>query len=229
MSLYTPFPDDTFQKQGILLVFVFYYFKVITYVMNSLHRPRLIFVTNNKHKFEEISHVIGEMVELQSLADIGFEGELPEEQGTLEGNAAQKAFLIYDRYGVNCFADDTGLEIEALLGEPGVHSARYAGINCSFEDNVNKVLLKMAGKVNRGARFRTVIALIENGNLRFFQGEVRGMIITEKRGSKGFGYDPIFRPVGYQQTFAEMSLDDKNLISHRAMAVNTLLAYISQT
>lgn len=196
--------------------------------MNSLYRPRLIFVTNNRHKYEEIDHVIGKRIDLLDLNNIGFVGEIPEEQDTIEGNAAQKAFFIYDRYGINCFADDTGLEIEALSGEPGVHSARYAGVACSFQDNVKKVLLKMAGQPNRRARFRTVIALIENGNLRFFLGEVGGIIITEERGSKGFGYDPIFQPDGYKQTFAEMSLKDKNMISHRAMAVNALLNYFSQ-
>ncbi len=197
--------------------------------MKSIEKPRLIFATNNKHKFEEISHVIGDKVELLNLADIGFEGEIPEEQETLEGNAAQKACFIYNLYGTDCFADDTGLEIEALQGEPGTYSARYAGENCNFEDNMNKVLQKMIGMTNRKARFRTVIALVEKGHLTVFQGEIRGVITIEKRGLKGFGYDPIFQPEGNSETFAEMSLARKNQISHRALAMNELLRHFSQT
>jgi XTP/dITP diphosphohydrolase len=192
------------------------------------HLPSLVFATGNQHKFDEINHVLGNRVKLQSLLDLGFNGEIPEEMYTLEGNAAQKALFIYRKFGMDCFADDTGLEIEALNGEPGVFSARYAGKNCSFEDNMNKVLQKMIGKNNRNARFRTVIALVENGQLRYFKGEVQGTIIREKRGTAGFGYDPIFRPEGFSQTFAEMSLADKNLISHRARAINQLLQYFSR-
>jgi XTP/dITP diphosphohydrolase len=197
--------------------------------MEKRKKPLLIVATNNKHKFEEIRQVIGEKVELQNLTDIGFEGEIPEEQDTLEGNAAQKAFFIYNRYGLNCFADDTGLEIDSLGGEPGVFSARYAGENCTFEDNMDKVLKKMTGKTDRRARFRTVIALVENGHLTYFQGEIHGIILHEKRGKKGFGYDPIFQPEGHQKTFAEMSLAGKNQISHRALAMNELLEYFSRT
>lgn len=192
------------------------------------HSKPMVFATNNKHKFDEINHVLGNRVKLQSLLDLGFTGEIPEEMHTLEGNAAQKALFIYSKFGLDCFADDTGLEIEALDGEPGVFSARYAGKNCSFEDNMNKVLQKMEGKTNRNARFRTVIALAESGQLRYFEGEVRGTIIQERRGVKGFGYDPIFLPAGYSQTFAEMSLADKNLISHRARAVGQLMEYFSE-
>jgi XTP/dITP diphosphohydrolase len=194
-----------------------------------MEKPKLIFATNNKHKFEEISDVIGDSVELMCLADIGFQGEIPEEQETLDGNAAQKAFYIYDRYGIDCFADDTGLEIDALQGEPGTYSARYAGENCTFEDNMNKVLLKMNNVTNRAARFRTVIALVERGNLTLFQGEIRGVITTEKHGLKGFGYDPIFLPEGYDETFAEMPLAQKNRISHRAMAISELLRHFTPT
>jgi len=199
----------------------------IDYSMNDSEKS-LVFATNNKHKFDEINHAIGNKVKLQSLIDIGFTGEIPEETQTLEGNAAQKALFIYSKFGLDCFADDTGLEIEALNGEPGVFSARYAGMNCSFEDNMNKVLRKMHGKANRDARFRTVIALVEGGQLRYFVGEIRGTIVQEKRGSKGFGYDPIFLPEGYSKTFAEMSLADKNLISHRARAIDQLIQYFSQ-
>ena len=195
----------------------------------SGRKPRLIFATNNKHKVNEIRDVLGDRVELLDLSDIGFTGNIPEDQDTLEGNAAQKALYIYNRFGMNCFADDTGLEIEALHGEPGVFSARYAGENCTFEDNMNKVLEKLKDHSNRKARFRTVIALVEEGNLSFFRGEVSGSILSEKHGLKGFGYDPIFRPEGYRQTFAEMTLGDKNKISHRAKAIHELLLYISKT
>ena len=222
--------DNTIkQKQGNFLVFVFYKLKYSNCLMNAIEKPRLIFATNNKHKFEEIRHVIGDKVKLLNLENIGFKGEIPEEHDTLEGNAAQKAFHIFNQYGINCIADDTGLEIEALQGEPGVFSARYAGENCTFEDNMNKVLRKMLGKTNRKARFRTVIALVENGHLTVFQGEIKGEILAEKRGLKGFGYDPIFKPDGYDQTFAEMSLADKNRISHRALAIYELLQYFAQT
>ncbi|MBN1790898.1 MAG: RdgB/HAM1 family non-canonical purine NTP pyrophosphatase [Bacteroidales bacterium] len=195
--------------------------------MKTIEKPRLIFATNNKHKFEEIRHVIGERVELMRLADIGFNGEIPEKQETLDGNAAQKAFFIYNLYGIDCFADDTGLEIEALQGEPGTYSARYAGENCNFEDNMNKVLQKMKGVTDRKARFRTVIALVEKGSLRLFKGEIRGVITTEKLGLAGFGYDPIFMPDGFGETFAEMSLAQKNRISHRALAIQELLRYFT--
>jgi XTP/dITP diphosphohydrolase len=197
--------------------------------MSRFDKPRLIFATNNRYKFEEIRHVISDKVKLLNLADIGFKDEIPEEQDTLEGNASQKALFIFKRYGINCFSDDTGLEIEALDGEPGVFSARYAGENATFEDNMNKVLMKMQGKINRKARFRTVIALVEKGHFTIFQGEIRGVIISEKRGVQGFGYDPIFQPDGYDLTFAEMSLAEKNRISHRTMAINELLRYFSKS
>jgi XTP/dITP diphosphohydrolase len=183
----------------------------------------LVFATNNRHKLEEIRHLAGTNIQLLSLSDLGFDGEIPEEADTIEGNAAQKAWYIFDKYAMNCFADDTGLEIEALDGEPGVYSARYAGENCSFEDNLNKVLAAMEGKNMRKARFRTVIALIENGILTTFQGEITGIITREKRGSGGFGYDPVFLPDGFDRTFAEMDLAEKNRISHRAIAVHKLI------
>jgi XTP/dITP diphosphohydrolase len=187
----------------------------------------LVFATNNKHKLEEIRHLAGPHIHLLSLADLGFTGDIPEEEETIEGNAAQKAWFIYDRYRINCFADDTGLEIEALHGEPGVYSARYAGENCSFEDNMNKVLSAMEGAQNRKACFRTVIALVENGKLTTFQGEIQGIITREKHGLQGFGYDPVFQPVGFDRTFAEMDLQEKNRISHRALAVQKLIDYLT--
>lgn len=187
---------------------------------------RLIFATNNKHKFEEIKSKTGQNIHLLNLSDIGFKGEIPETHETLEENAAEKAFFIYDNYKVNCFSDDTGLEIEALNGEPGVYSARYAGEQCSFEDNMSKVLEKMIGVKNRKAKFRTVIALVENGKVIFFEGEIKGEILTEKQGDKGFGYDPIFRPEGFDITFAQMNTEEKNRISHRAIAITKLCDYL---
>lgn len=187
---------------------------------------KLVFATNNRHKLEEILHLAGPHIQLLNLKDIGFAGDIPEEATTIEGNAAQKAWFIYEKYAINCFADDTGLEIEALNGGPGVYSARYAGENCTFEDNMNKVLAAMQGKDNRKARFRTVIALIENGKLTTFQGEIKGTITPEKHGVQGFGYDPVFLPDGFDQTFAEMDLAEKNRISHRAMAVQKLIDHL---
>ncbi|HEX2395016.1 MAG TPA: RdgB/HAM1 family non-canonical purine NTP pyrophosphatase [Bacteroidales bacterium] len=187
----------------------------------------LVFATNNKHKLEEIRAILNGIVEVTGLRDIGFTGEIPEEHQTLEGNAAQKALFIYHRFGMECFADDTGLEIEALNGEPGVYSARYAGENCTFDDNMNLVLEKMKGVKNRNARFRTVIALVEKGNLVYFQGSVNGLITDEKHGKKGFGYDPIFKPEGFDRTFAEMPMHEKNSISHRAIATEALFKYLN--
>lgn len=186
----------------------------------------LVFATKNQHKTSEIQDLAGNRIHLLNLSDIGFEGDIPEEQDTLEGNATQKAFFIYNKYGLNCFADDTGLEIEALNGAPGVFSARYAGVNCSFEDNVNKVLEALSGINHRRARFRTVIALAENEKLFTFEGEINGEITWEKRGRHGFGYDPVFMPDGYNLTFAEMNLRDKNRISHRAIAFQKLISFL---
>jgi len=186
----------------------------------------LVFATNNRHKLEEIKVILKDRIVLSGLNDIGFSGEIPEEHETLEGNAAQKAFFVYDKYGWDCFADDTGLEIEALNGEPGVFSARYAGENCTFEDNMSLVLSKMERISNRKARFRTVIAFVEKGNIRYFEGTVDGIITTEKHGQNGFGYDPVFVPDGYNRTFAQMSLAEKNAISHRAKAVEAFTRYL---
>lgn len=185
-----------------------------------------VFATNNRHKLVEIREILKGIATITSLNETGFRGEIPEEQETLEGNAAQKALYIYERYKIECFADDTGLEIEALKGEPGVYSARYAGQGCTFDDNMNKVLQNLMDHSNRNARFRTVIALVEEGKVKFFEGAVDGIITYEKKGDKGFGYDPIFQPVGYSKTFAEMDPGEKNQISHRAIAVNKLLNYL---
>ncbi len=189
---------------------------------------KLVFATNNKHKQEELQAILGEKFQLLSLSDIGCNEEIPEEQPTLEGNARQKACYVFQKYNYSCFADDTGLEIEALNGEPGVYSARYAGEEKSAEANMNKVLHKMAKINNRKARFRTVISLVIEGVEKQFEGVVEGEITREKRGDSGFGYDPVFLPEGSDLTFAEMPLTDKNKISHRARAVEKLVQYLKK-
>lgn len=186
----------------------------------------LIFATNNKHKLEEITHLTNGIIEIKGLNQVNIDEDIPETHETLKENAIEKASYIYEKYGFNCFADDTGLEIDALDGRPGVYSARYAGEKSSFEDNVNKVLDEMDGCENRKARFRTVIALIVDGNIFTFEGKVEGTIIKDKLGSRGFGYDPIFLPDGFNQTFAEMDLGIKNKISHRARALQKFLEYL---
>lgn len=186
----------------------------------------LIFASNNKHKLEEIRNLLEGIVKIKSLKEIGLEGDIPETADTLEGNATQKAEWVYSRTGMDCFADDTGLEVEALNGEPGVYSARYAGENCSFADNVNKLLKALKGHSNRNARFRTAICLIENGEKKYFEGIVNGTITTIEAGNEGFGYDPIFLPEGHNKTFAEMALDIKNKISHRGRATQKLVEYL---
>ena len=186
----------------------------------------LIFASNNAHKLGEIRNLLDNTIEIQSLKDINLEGDIPETSDTLEGNATQKAEWIYSRIGQDCFADDTGLEVEALDGAPGVYSARYAGEGCSFADNVNKLLKAMKGQSNRKARFRTVICLIENGKKNYFEGIVNGTIVEKGSGNMGFGYDPIFVPDGYNISFAEMPLDEKNKISHRGLATQKLVEYL---
>ena len=178
---------------------------------------KLVFATNNAHKLEEIRAILGDKVEILSLNDIDCHADIPETADTLQGNAALKAQYIYDNYGLDCFADDTGLEVEALNGAPGIYSARYAGgEGHDSEANMKKLLSEMQDKDNRKARFRTVICLIEGGKENFFEGIVNGSIIRERKGGAGFGYDPVFMPDGYSETFAEMGNDEKNKISHRA-------------
>jgi XTP/dITP diphosphohydrolase len=184
--------------------------------------------SNNKHKIEEMSAILGSSFSFLSLEDIGCREELPETQDTLEGNARQKARFVFDRYKIPCFADDTGLEVKALNGEPGVYSARYAGPAREAEANMDLLLENLQDKSDRNARFRTVIALIDDQGEHLFEGTVEGTIIDEKRGTGGFGYDPIFKPKGYAQTFGEMPLSEKNQISHRAKAVEKLCAYLLQ-
>ncbi len=197
-------------------------------MLQQSFKPKLVFATNNKHKFKEIKDVLGNRIDLISLEDLGFTGDIPEDHPTLEANALQKASTIFNRYGLNCFADDTGLEIAALNGEPGVYAARYAGEKCTFEDNITKVLTKMTDVKDRNACFVTVIALVENGKHKIFTGKIEGEITTERKGKNGFGYDPVFMPKGYNRTFAEMSPEEKNLISHRALAVAALTDYLNK-
>ena len=188
---------------------------------------KLVFATNNAHKLEEIRAILGNKVEILSLNDINCHADIPETADTLQGNAALKAQYIYKNYGLDCFADDTGLEVEALNGAPGIYSARYAGgEGHDSEANMKKLLSEMQDKDNRKARFRTVICLIEGGEEHFFEGIVNGSIIRERKGGAGFGYDPVFMPDGYSETFAEMGNDEKNKISHRARAVKKLCEYL---
>ena len=187
----------------------------------------LIFATNNHHKITEIQSLIGDNFILKSLEQIGCTDDIPETALTLEGNALLKAQYVFNRYGKNCFADDTGLEIEALDGRPGVFSARYATDGHDFEANIDKVLEELNGIENRNARFRTVVVLILDGSVNYFEGIVNGKIINERKGIKGFGYDPVFLPDGYKLTFAEMPLAEKNKISHRARAVGKLVDFLN--
>ena len=218
----------------------------------------MVFATNNRHKILEISEMLKDIIIVKSLSDVGLSGEIPETADTLEGNALQKAMWVYERMPecksgkMACFADDTGLEVEALGGRPGVHSARYAGEHCSFDDNINKMLAEMDGQTNRRACFRTVICLIEGAksgkmraesgkrkaesgelsdaaapfSVKYFEGRVDGTILTERYGKEGFGYDPIFMPDRFAVSFAEMPLEVKNHISHRGRAVAKLVEYL---
>ena len=188
---------------------------------------KLVFATNNKHKLSEVRRLLkGKRFELLSLRDIGFEEDIPEPFKTLEANALQKARVIHKKYGLNCFSEDTGLEVTALNGEPGVKTARYAGPQRSAEANMDLVLYKLQEESDRSAQFRTVIALIINEKEYLFEGIVKGEIFTEKQGDNGFGYDPIFRPEGHSRTFAEMSSEEKNKISHRGLAVQKLIDFL---
>lgn len=189
---------------------------------------KLVFATNNKNKIKEIKHLLNNSLEILSLEDIKCFEDIPETSDTIEGNAIQKAQYVYENYGYNCFADDTGLEIEALNGEPGIYSARYAGEEKNPEMNMNKVLDKLKNVSNRNARFKTVIALIVDGKTTCFEGIVEGEITHTKSGSEGFGYDPIFMPKGYNKTYSEMSLDIKNTMSHRAIATKKLIAFLKK-
>lgn len=192
-------------------------------------KKNLVFTTNNAHKLEEIRAILGDKINILSLNDIDCHADIPETADTLEGNARLKAEYIYQHYGMDCFADDTGLEVEALNGAPGIYSARYAGgAGHDSEANMHKLLSELEGKTNRKAQFRTAICLIEGGEEHLFEGIVRGTILQERRGTAGFGYDPIFQPEGYTETFAEMGNEEKNKISHRARAAQKLVEYLNQ-
>lgn len=188
---------------------------------------KLVFATNNLHKLKEVQAIVPSHIQLLSLADINCTEDIPETSPTIEGNAIQKATYIKDNYGYDCFADDTGLEVQVLNGAPGVYSARYAGETKDSNANMNKLLENLEEKENRNAQFKTVIALYINKKLETFTGICEGTIISEKKGEQGFGYDPIFSPNGYQETFAELPLEKKNSISHRARAVKKLVEFLN--
>lgn len=188
---------------------------------------KLVFATNNRHKLEEVQQIASDTTEIVSLAEIDCHDDIPETADTLEGNALLKARYVKENFGFDCFADDTGLEVEALDNAPGVYSARYAGPGHDAEANMQKLLQNMQGVANRKARFRTVIALILDGKEHLFEGVVNGSISETKQGGSGFGYDPVFVPDGYTQSFAEMGNEVKNTISHRAEAVKKLSAFLS--
>lgn len=190
-------------------------------------KEKLVFATNNANKIIEIRKILADQFEILSLRDIGFEEDIDETSDTLEGNALIKSSLIYHKFNLNCFADDTGLEVETLDGQPGIYSARYAGVENDAEKNIQKLLDNLRDKPNRNARFRTVISLILNDKEIYFEGIVNGQISKIKKGRMGFGYDPVFIPDGYKKTFAEMDLDEKNKISHRAIAIQKLINYLA--
>jgi XTP/dITP diphosphohydrolase len=187
---------------------------------------KIVFATNNFNKLNELKRIIGDRMEVLSLNDINVHEDIPETGVTLAENASQKSHFIYDKFHLDCFSDDTGLEVEALNGAPGVYSARYAGNNATYNDNVNKLLHELEGKSNRKATFKTVISLILDGKEYQFEGRVDGVITRDKRGTGGFGYDPVFLPDDYTQTFAEMSPELKNTISHRGRATAKLVAFL---
>jgi len=186
----------------------------------------LVFATNNPNKVKEVGRLLGSAFEVKSLADIGCHEDIPETSDTLEGNASIKAKFVWDNYGLDCFADDTGLEVEALDGAPGVRSARYAGEDCDSSDNMQLLLENLKGETNRSAQFRTVVSLIQKGEEIQFEGRAKGSIRDELSGREGFGYDPIFQPDGYDITFAEMSMEEKNRISHRGKAMRKLIDFL---
>ncbi len=190
---------------------------------------KLVFATNNAHKLAEVRSILEPGIKIISLNDLNFHDDIPETADNLEGNALLKAKFIYDKFGLNCFADDTGLEVEELGGEPGVYSARYAGDDHNSHNNMSKVLTLLGDKTNRKACFRTVIALIIDKETIFFEGKINGEITLLPRGESGFGYDPIFVPDGYQLSFAQLSEEEKNQISHRAIAINKLIVFLQNS
>ncbi|UZR93247.1 non-canonical purine NTP diphosphatase [Chondrinema litorale] len=189
-------------------------------------KPSICFATNNPHKLKEIQEILADKFQIVSLKEIGCEEDIPETQPTIEGNSEQKAQYVKDHYQIDCFADDTGLEVIALNNEPGVYSARYAGPQRNSDDNIALVLKNLESKTDRSAQFKTVITLIYKGETKAFEGIVKGEITDKPTGTNGFGYDPVFKPEGYDRTFAELSSEEKNKISHRGLAVEKLVAYL---
>ncbi|HET9570398.1 MAG TPA: non-canonical purine NTP diphosphatase [Bacteroidales bacterium] len=189
---------------------------------------KIVFATNNAHKMGEVSAILDSKFKLIGLKEIGCYDEIPETSDTIEGNALQKANYVWEHYGIDCIADDTGLEVEALNGAPGVYSARYAGEECIAENNIQKLLKELDGVQNRKARFKTVAALILNGRVNLFEGVIYGRILTEKRGQDGFGYDPVFVPDHFNESFAEMTSEQKNSISHRALAFKAFAEFMNR-
>jgi XTP/dITP diphosphohydrolase len=190
---------------------------------------KIVFATNNKHKLQEVQAFLGQKIELLTLADVKCIDELPENQRTIEGNSLEKAQYLYQKYGYDCFADDSGLEVEALNNAPGVDSAHYAGSHRSHADNIALLLKNMEGISDRKAQFKTVITLVLKGETHQFEGIIKGQIITELRGSNGFGYDPVFLPEGQTKTFAEMTLEEKIADDHRTRAVKKLMDFLNKT
>ena len=190
---------------------------------------KLVFATHNLNKFKEVQSLLPDTIELVSLTDIGCYDDIPETETTIEGNALLKVKHIKENYGLDCFADDTGLEVKALNNAPGVYSARYAGPNASAENNINMLLENMTGIQDRSARFKTVIVFIQSEKIEFFTGICEGTITRDKKGTLGFGYDPIFQAIGFKKTFAEMTLAQKSEIGHRGKAVRLLIDYLSKT
>lgn len=190
-----------------------------------MKKIELVFATNNAHKLEEVQAIVGEKIRIKSLRDIECHDDIPETGDTFQENARQKTDYLVQKYGVNCFGDDSGLEVDALHGEPGVYSARYSGTR-DMEKNIDLLLEKLGDSEDRKARFRTVISLYLDGKQYFFEGAIEGKIIHERKGEKGFGYDPVFIPDGYDKTFAEMSAEEKNSISHRAIAVSKMAEFL---
>lgn len=193
-----------------------------------MNRKEIIFASGNPNKIKEVQAMLGEKYLVRGLKELGIEEDIPETAATIEGNASIKSHYLFDRLGCDCFSDDTGLEVEALGGEPGVYSARYAGEGKDAEDNMKLLLHKMEGLSNRRAKFRTVVSLIESGTEHLFEGEVKGTIRETKSGDEGFGYDPVFEPEGYSITFAEMLPEEKNKLSHRAKAIAKLVNYLKK-
>jgi len=195
---------------------------------NRQNMKKLVFATNNKHKLDEVRAILEPEFSIVSLAELNCTEDIPETADTLDGNALIKAQYIHDKFGLDCFADDTGLEVDALNGEPGVYSARYAGEDHNAQNNMCKVLAMLGENKNRSAKFRTVIALIQGGQTTYFEGRINGNITVQPRGASGFGYDPIFVPENYVSTFAQLSAEEKNQISHRALSVKKLVDYLQQ-